>query len=171
MGGYEIYLSETRRYERNGFLDSVKSKEKWTRGIEDSALRGEEYWGAFREGKLIAYGIVNPHQGEASLVTWKCDYENYKEFYPSYGLVYTMTKHYLEREDIKYVSDGQRTITGHSNVQDFLESRFCYRKASLRLHVIFRWYVKIPIMLLSPFESLIKNNKLLSMVRLYKWSR
>lgn len=170
-GGYLIYLSETRRYERNGYPAVVKSEEKWTNGILESSARGEEYWGVYKDGQLIAYGIVNPKHKEAGLVTWKCDYEKYKELYPSYGLVYSITKHYLELEDIDYVSDGQRTLTGHSRVQDFLESKFGYRKAYLKLNVVFKWYVKLPLMLLAPFENAIKNINLLSLIRLYKWSR
>lgn len=170
-GGYSIYLAETRRYERNGYAATVQSEEKWTNGKIESSARGEEYWGVYKDEQLIAYGVVNPHHREAGLVTWKCDYEKFKEFYPSYGLVYSMTKHYLERQDIDYVSDGQRTLTGHSTVQDFLESKFGYRKAYLKLNVVFKWYIKLPLMALAPFEKAIKNNKLLSLVRLYKWSR
>lgn len=170
-GGYDIYLSEIKRYEKNGHPAPVQSKEKWTNGKVESATRGEEYWGVFLKDTLIAYGIVVINGKEAGLVTWKCDYENYKEFYPSYGLVYTMTKHYLERNDIEYVNDGSRTLTGHSTVQDYLESKFNYRKAYTKLNVIFKWYALLPVAVLSLFEKHIKNNGLLSIIRLYKWSR
>ena len=47
---------------------------------------------------------------------------------------------------------------------------FGYRKAYSNLHVIFKWWLKIIIVLLSPFEKYIKNNVLLSFIRMYKWS-
>lgn len=170
-GGYDIYLTENKRYERNGFVGEVRSKERWALGQKESDARGEEFWGCYYNDKLIGFGKVDVRYREANLVTWKCDYDNYKEFYPSYGLVYAMTNHYLEREDIDYVNDGSRTLTSHSKVQDFLEQKFNYRKAYLKLNVVFRWWLIPFLMVLSPFENVIKNYKLLSFIRLYKWSR
>ncbi len=80
-------------------------------------------------------------------------------------------EHYLSDGNGKYISDGQRSFTDHSNVQDFLMTKFGFRKAYLKLHVIFRWYLVPFVAMLSLFENRIRNNKLRSFVRLYKWSR
>lgn len=171
-GGYEIYLIEFERYFSHGIKVPPKTKEKWAYGIRDSWSRGEEYWGVFTEGKLIAYGIVNYCNGVADLITWKCDYQNYKLLYPSYGLVYQMTEHYLGLDDCKYVLDGNRSFTEHSNVQGFLEDKFGYRRAYAKLIIVFRnSFVKSAIAFISLFEKRIKSLKLLAFVRMYKWSR
>ena len=171
-GGFNIYLSEYRRFQKKGFSKLPESEEKWIKGKQESASRGEEYWGVYNEGKLIAYGIVDIKGAEANLVTWKCNYEdNNNLLYPSYGLVYEMTHHYLNRGDIKYVNDGSRTLTQHSSVQDFLESKFGFRKAYCKLNVVFKWYVKIMVILISPFERFINHNGLLALIHMYRWSR
>ena len=43
--------------------------------------------------------------------------------YPYFGLLFEMNKYYLGELKYKYVSDGWRSITAHSNIQPFLEKR------------------------------------------------
>lgn len=81
-----------------------------------------------------------------------------------------MTEYYLKQPGIKYVNDGNKSFTEHSEVQNMLISKFGYRKAYSNLHVVFKWWLKIVIVLLSPFEKYVKNNVLLSFIRMYKWS-
>ena len=170
--GYEIYLQEFNRYSEKGYQAPPKTKEKWAFGIRDSWSRGEDYWGVFCDEQLIAYGIVNYKEGVADLITWKCDYDNYKLQYPSYGLVYSMTEYYLQLEDSKYVLDGNRSFTEHSNVQGFLEDKFGYRKAYADLVIVYRnAFVKLAVAFLSLFEKQLKSPKYLAFIHMYKWSR
>lgn len=46
-GGFEVYLSECRRFDRKGFGGNVKSFENWERGIRNAAERGEEFGECF----------------------------------------------------------------------------------------------------------------------------
>ena len=46
-GGFEVYLSECRRFNRKGFGGNVKSFESWARGMRNAAERGEEFGGCF----------------------------------------------------------------------------------------------------------------------------
>lgn len=170
-GGYDVYLSETRRYEKNGFAQKPKTKEQWANGMAEAATKGYDIWSVELEGKTICYSMCRKQEKHVNMVTWKCDYENYNHFYPSYGLVYKMVEYYLSQEDIKYVDDGGRSLTEHSAVQDFLISKFGFRKAYTKLNAVFRWWIYLPLMIISPFEEKIKNNQLRSLVRLYLWSR
>lgn len=92
----------------------------------------------FYENQVVAYGVCQKSYEHIDLVTWKCDYERYKQFYPSYGLLFTMINHYLSIVGIRYVSDGSRTMTGHSNVQNFLIEKFNFRKAPTKLNTSFQ---------------------------------
>lgn len=56
-----------------------------------------------------------------------CDYESMKfhpDFLkpvsPSYGLIYRMNEYYLANMKLKYVSEGARSITEHSEIQSFI---------------------------------------------------
>lgn len=170
-GGYEVYTSEYRRYDRKGFASLVKPEDKWADGMREAQNRGQEFWGMFYENQVVAYGVCQKIGQHIELVTWKCDYERFKQFYPSYGLLYTMINHYMSIEGVRYVSDGARTMTGHSSVQDFLIEKFNFRKAPTKLNACFRWWLYPPLKFLSIFEKYINNNQLRSLIRLYKWSR
>lgn len=170
-GGYEVYASEYRRYERNGHTSVAKPEQQWSAGMKEAAHRGQEFWAVIYEKKVVAYSICWRKESHIDLVTWKVNYENYNQLYPSYGLVYTMCDYYLAQEGIKYVDDGGRSLTEHSGVQDFLIEKFCFRKANTKLNAEFKWYLYFPLALLSRFENKIKNNQLRSLVRLYNWSR
>lgn len=170
-GGYEVYASEYRRYEKNGHASVAKPKQQWADGMKEAAQRGQEFWAVDCDGKVIAYSICLRKEEHVDLVTWKVDYENYNYLYPSYGLVYTMCEYYLSQEGIRYVDDGGRSLTEHSGVQNFLLDKFCFRKAYTKLNAEFKWYLYFPLVLLARFEKKIKNNQLRSLVRLYNWSR
>lgn len=170
-GGYEVYASEYRRYEKNGHASVVKAEKQWAEGMEEAARRGQEFWSVIYDDRVIAYSICWRKEAHIDLVTWKVDYENYNHLYPSYGLVYSMCDYYLAQESVRYVDDGNRSLTEHSRVQDFLIDKFCFRKAYTKLNAIFKWYLVPPLILLSSFEKYLKNNQIRSLVRLYKWSR
>lgn len=169
--GYSVFLSENRRYARKGFAsNNLKSEESWAEGLVVAESRGQDFFGCFINDIAIAYGVADKKNGAVNLVTWKCDYEKSKNLYPSYGLVYYMCNYYLTQEDVLYCNDGNRSFTEHSSVQDFLIEKFNFRKAYCKLHIHLRWYIRVIIILLSPFEKFIKNNSILSLVRMYKWS-
>jgi len=170
-GGYVVYASEFRRYDKKGHPALAKSESKWAEGMKEAEQRGRDLWAVIYEGIVIAYSICDRHEAHIGMDTWKVDYEKHNHLYPSYGLIFKMCEYYLAQEDIQFIDDGGRSLTEHSGVQDFLIEKFHFRKAYTKLNAEFRWYLRLPLMLLSQFESSIKNNKIRSLVRLYKWSR
>ena len=170
-GGYEVYRSEYRRYSKKGYSALPKTLDNWADGMGEAFRRGQEFWAVICESKVVAYSICHRKDAHVDFVTWKVDYENYNMLYPSYGLVFRMCEYYLAQDDIRYVNDGGRSLSQHSSVQEFLIDRFNFRKAYSKLNAKFRWWLYVLLIILSPFENLIKNHRLRSLVRLYKWSR
>jgi hypothetical protein len=95
-----------------------------TEGMREAELNGQEFWGVVYKNSLIAYSICLSKGKHVNLVTWKVDYERHNMLYPSYGLVYKMYECYLNQESVLYVNDGGRSLTQHSNVQNFLIDKF-----------------------------------------------
>ena len=62
---------------------------------------------------------------------------------------------YLQELGFKYVSDGARSITEHSNIQSFLIDKFHFRKAYCQLQIVYQWWMKIAINILFPFRKMI----------------
>ena len=117
-----------------------------------------DYWGVFDKttSELIGFCCVR---------LWNncCEYDlsgimtRYKHnaTYPYYGLYFTMNQHYLKTLHFKYVSDGSRSITEHSQIHDFLIQNFNFRKAFCQLEVHYCWWMKIAVNLLYPFRKII----------------
>ena len=62
----------------------------------------------------------------------------YQKLYAYYDLIYEMNRYYLEKRKVKYVNDGARSITNHSNIQLFLIDKFKFRKAYCRLEITYK---------------------------------
>ena len=117
-----------------------------------------DFWGIFDKtnAQLIGFCAVR---------RWSncCEYDicgvlsQYKRnaSYPYYGLFHTMNRYYLQEQGVKYISDGSRSITEHSNIHDFLMQHFHFRKAYCQLEVHYRWWMKIAVKMLYPFRKII----------------
>ena len=80
-----------------------------------------------------------------------------KKKYASYILIHEMNKYYLNDKGFKFVSDGARSVSHQTNIHDFLQSKFGFRRAYCKLNVVYRWDVGLLIHLLFPFKNLIKK--------------
>ena len=108
-----------------------------------------------------------------------CDYDYIKckseaihnSSYPFYGLFYTMNQYYLGEKKLKYVCDGSRSITEHSNIQPFLEYNFKFRKAYCKLNVYYKWWFGVVVKLLFPFRNLIPFRNVKAILRMEEYSR
>ena len=168
-GGYNVYLQEINRFSRRGMQSGhILTESEFTHWMKSET---QDLWVAFHESRVIGYAICRPVGESLNLVTWKADYTHYSSLYPSYGMLYTMVNEYMSSGQYKYVFDGGRSMTEHSNVQEFLLTKMAFRKADARLQTYIRPWLKPALFILAPFEPLIKNVKLRSIIRLYKWSK
>lgn len=154
--GYLVYLASFKKY--NNVISQPASEEKFIEGLKDDR-EGEQFWGCLdrSNGKLIAYASNLIMDNMCLYSGLKAIPEYLTGYYPYYGLLYSMNEYYLENLGLKYVSDGARSITNHSNIQPFLIEKFKFRKAFCNLSIRYVWWLKILIVLLFPFRKLIPN--------------
>ena len=107
-----------------------------------------------------------------------CDYDRMKfhpDFLkpvsPSYGLIYCMNEYYLVKKGLGYVCEGARSITEHSEIQSFLETKFKFRKAYCQVQMFYKWWFRIVINVLFPFRSNIKAVSIKAMLNMVEIAR
>lgn len=125
--------------------------------LEDCKQRDFDYWGIFHEGRLIGFCTVwlwKPNCCEYGLIGILPEYKH-NNTYPYYGLFYQMTAYYLGEKHFQYVADGSRSVTEHSNIQNFLIDNFLFRKAYCRLKVHYKWWMGLAVKILYPFRNII----------------
>ncbi len=90
---------------------------------------------------------------------------------PYYALIYEMNRHYLEERGLKYVNDGARSMTNHSNIQPFLMQKFKFRRAYCGLKLHYKWWLAIIVKVLYPFRQVIPVKKVKMMLDMYAMSK
>ena len=117
-----------------------------------------EYWGVFDRSndKFIGFcaNRLWKDAAEYGIIGIQPEYKHNGTF-PYYGLFYCMNQYYLQEKGFRYVTDGSRSITEHSNIQPFLEDKFHFRKAYCHLAIYYKWWMKIAVNLLYPFRKII----------------
>ena len=147
-------------------LSSEQFKDSIERQIKDGRF---QYWGVFETitntPVALAVCILNKDCCEYSTLKCVPSYLH-NSTYPYYGLIYEMNRYYLQDLKLKYVSDGARSITEHSNIQPFLEEMFNFRKAYCNLQIEYKWWLGLAIKVLYPFRKIIKIKKIQSLLRM-----
>lgn len=158
--GYEIFASAQESYK---VKCDVISKEDFQKHVDEFEKSDDkEYWGAelMDTGEIVALGINTVGSDCCEYNILKCKPKALRNgTQPYYGLIYEMNRYYLEECGLKYVNDGARSITEHSNIQPFLMQKFKFRKAYCELNITYKWWVGIIVKFLFPFRKLIKTQK------------
>ncbi len=156
--GYTVYRKAFERY--RDVTVTIDEREKWETGILESS--GFEFWGVFEKNtdKLIAWAMNSIKGNGVSYNTLKAIPEYMNKHYPYFGLIFEMNKYYLEEKGMGYVSDGFRSITGHSNIQPFLEKNFLFRKAYCKVAIFYKPWLAICIKLAYPFRQFIPSKSI-----------
>ena len=77
--------------------------------------------------------------------------------FASYALFHVMNSHYLTEIGVKYVSDGARSISHDTNVHQFLQSKFGFRKAYSNLNIVYKPWFGMCVKCLYPFNNIISK--------------
>lgn len=157
--GYPIIKAT---YEDYAVSDRKLSAEEFQDMLHRLELEEHDCWGIFdkADGKLIGYQINRLWENacEYTVVGVLPEYKR-NQMFPYYGLFYRMNEYYLKEKGFRYVTDGSRSITEHSNIQPFLEEKFHFRKAYCHLAIYYQWWMRIAVAVLYPFRRIITNPK------------
>ena len=153
--GYQI-IDET--YADYPVHDREMNHDVFMEYLNDCQQKTFDYWGIFDKETQQMVGFC-------TVTLWDdcCEYgmtgilTKFKKggYYPYYGLYHHLNEYYLEKQGFKYVSDSARTITEHSQIQDFLIQNFNFRKAYCQLAVYYKWWMKFAVKMLYPFRKII----------------
>lgn len=153
--GYPI-LKAT--FEDYATVDRPMNQQVFDDYLRHCRSKNYEYWGVFNRNTNEFIGFcANRLWNEAAeygIIGIKPEYKHNGTF-PYYGLFYSMNQSYLQEKGLKYVTDGSRSITEHSNIQDFLIEKFNFRKSYCQLKVHYRWWMKIAVKMLFPFRNML----------------
>jgi hypothetical protein len=78
-----------------------------------------------------------------------------KRLYAGYNLIHEMNKYYLNEIKVQYISDGARSITHDTNIQNHLQQKFKFRKSYTILHIVYAKWLQIVIAIIFPFRDII----------------
>ena len=149
--GYDIYKGVFSKYQT--FEKSI-SKVAFQKAIRNLPPQ-TEFWSVVENltGLLVGFS-------ENIILNNVCLYvsiwilpEHMKE-YAGYTLFHEMNKYYLNEQGCKYVSDGARSISHQTNIHEFLQSKFGFRKAYCKLNIFYKYTLFIAIRTLYPFKKI-----------------
>lgn len=153
--GEELYNCYIKAQERYKAHENRVYREAFLKGLEKDP---SQYYGVFfrENNSLVAYVKNDLYEDCVNMSVIKYDPE-YLKYQISAALTYQVVYDYLNEGRYKYVMDGQRAIRHKTNIQDYLEHTFQFRKAYCRLHMIYSTKMKIMVKLLYPFRKLVEK--------------
>ena len=163
--GCELYNKSRER-----FGGIVVNQEWWEKRIGSKDL---QFWIGYEieTGKPASFAINTIFDSYVDYSTMGISPDFPNNTYPMYGLIYEMNRYYLEEKKCRFVCDGARSITEHSNIQMVLEEKFKFRKAYCDLQLIYKPWLRIAVNLLFPFRKMIKNSKVTAILKQEAWAR
>lgn len=157
--GHEVYVSAFDRYEtfeecfdEAGFRAAIRNMPP-----------NIEFWGVFdaEDGRLHAFAENLIDENACFYSTMWFSPASLKR-YAAYALVQAMNEYYLDERGFSYVSDGARNLSHATNVHQFLQDKFGFRKAYARLDVVYSPLVGLLVCCLYPFRPLLRRISFLS---------
>lgn len=152
--GYPVYRSA---YERYDTFEPMYTEAQFRNAIFDLPTE-TEFWVAIDKitKKFVGFSENLVRDDACFYVTvWLTPLSLSK--YISYAMFHTMNTYYLNEHGCKYVSDGARSLSHSTNIHEFLQSQFGFRKAYSKLNVMFDTRVKVAVSIAYPFKSILKK--------------
>ena len=167
--GCDIFNSALEHYKVKA---QTISKDDFVRQFE-SWPDNTDYWCVYTKDahRPVALAVNGVFQDSCQYWIMKADPSYLNSTYPYYGLIYKMNEYYLTGLNKRYVCDGIRSLTGHSQIQTFLIQKFNFRKAYNHLQVVYVWWIKLIICFLFPFRKFITQQQISAVLSLEAWLR
>jgi hypothetical protein len=137
---YPVYIESLESY---GFdksaLPDLASYSKTI--LKKATYEGTRYWGAYAEGKLVAFSTCFNVGGGVSLGSTK-SLKAFQNLNVNSALFFEICRYYLNEGQALYVSNGRRNLLHPTSINDFLERmgfRKIYGKLNLELSPLALW--------------------------------
>ena len=182
LKSFEYKIIDKQLVENQGYEIAQKAYDAFdihninmNRQLFDNYLKGWEekqcdFWGVYdiNNNQLVGFSIVIDYDMSCSY-DMACILPEYRNnnSYVFYGLYYKHNEYYLGEKKYKYVTDGTRSITDHSNVQPFLIQKFKFRKAYCKLKMHYKWWFGIVVRMLLPFRKIIRNRNVRAVLNMH----
>lgn len=169
--GYDI-LKAT--YDDYAISDRNLNKKVFNNYLMLCKKRNYDFWGVFDKvtGKMVGFQAIWlwGDSCQLDLIGVLPEYKR-NETFPYYGLYYVINQYYLKEKGLRYITDGTRSITEHSNSQPFLEEKFHFRRAYCHLAVHYQWWMKIAVKILYPFRKIITGSRVKAILYMESMTR
>lgn len=158
---YDDYKVKDRSMNKNVFNNLIK---KWDKKLYD-------FWGFFdkKDCRLIGFCVIRIFDNSClyDSVFVLPEYRHNKSGV-YYGKYFVNNDYYLGQKHFKYVLDGTRSVSEHSQIQPFLEQNFKFRKAYCKLKIRYKWWFGIIVRILYPFRKLIINTNVRAVLNMHR---
>ena len=152
QNGFPIFIAAAKKYKRK---TRALSEKQFCDLI--SQHKNADFWMCFEKTTqnpvALAINRLLDNACEYSIIKTNPNYLDTTS--PNYGLLFEMNRYYLDERKMKYVSDGSRTVTERSQIQQFLEKRFHFRKAYCDLTIHYAAWMKPIVHVLYPCRKFI----------------
>lgn len=149
--GYDVCKRAEKRYEKGGFVAPRAAYERKVQAAEK--ISGTlEFFGVFSGKDLVGYS-ENYVQDNAAFWENIWYHPDYLRKYSSYVLIDEMLSHYLNDRGFAYVSDGCRSISHRTNVQDYFMNVFGFVKEYALLNVVYSATFRMMVRAAYPFRN------------------
>lgn len=118
-----------------------------------------EIWAGYDKltHRMIGYKICSVYEDWVDFTASKYSTE-YLKLRVSDALNFIVLEHYLNTCGKKYVSNGTRSVVHETNVQDYYQEHFNFRKAYCKVNIKYRFPVNILVCVLFPFRNALKKH-------------
>lgn len=167
--GYRIYCETAIRLN----IKPSWSEKEFIEYVNRVYDNGGEFWIGYHieSGEPAMWESILKFDNHIIMDTERLSYK-FTKHNPTYGLNYKITEYYLKGKGYKYIDAGAKSLTEHSNVQNFLIDKFQFRKAYCQLQSAFNPKLNALIYIAHKFKGLFKRHqKLNALINLYEASR
>ena len=153
--GYDVYSAAFKRYST---FEQRYSKHDFKNAVFNFP-KDAAFWGVFenKTERLVAFSENIVRDDACFYSTIWFEPESLRK-YASYVLIHEMNKYYLNSMGLKYVTDGSKSISHKTNIQNYLINSFFFRKAYSNLRVVYFPGMYIIICCLYPFRHYLKSH-------------
>lgn len=149
--GYPVYCQAYERYETH---EPQYSLERFIQGVSELPDNTEFFALFDRElNELVGFSENYIESNTCFYVTMWVSPDALKE-QAGYLFFHVMNQHYLNDLGFDYVDNGARSISHDTNIQDYLITKFGFRKAYSNLEIVYRFPISYLIAVLYPIRHL-----------------